>query len=486
MNHFKQLVKLNVVVCAMFLLGIAKVGATNLPDENESGSSNKFVITASATSLCEVGSVTLTAEPLPGGTIIWLRNNKKYATGQSVTVENEQAVGRWIAIFQTDECEEHNRVSNTIELSFVPPQPNLIDGKRSVCANTTVLTYSVEDVAGVTYTWKLPPDWAIINGQGTHSITVTTGSVGGTITVTPSNTCGDGTARTLKVTMPPCKQNSFSNDVSKHVTITVDTTTLTILTYNLGANPSLTPKQQLAYSPSCPTDITVFGGWYQWGRSHIDHTFRCDPFPDVESDSRFTTTQVTSATADVTGEFIYNPVFEVYDWINPQDNTLWGNGSLNNPASGTNNPCPDGYRVPTLHEWDLLFKALIGNTILAFDDYYWVMVNNGIVSASFNSNYMCGMALYTKSDWDGSGLTIGSNLITANIEPLLFLPAAGWRTHHQNVAGDGISLYGTYWSSSVANSFVNYDSYYLVFGSTGSYTNSNNRIYGFSVRCVKE
>jgi uncharacterized protein (TIGR02145 family) len=65
----------------------------------------------------------------------------------------------------------------------------------------TDLIYSVEPVEGVTYTWEVPTDWNILSGQGSSSITATASAVSGTISVTPSNTCGDGTAQTLAVTV---------------------------------------------------------------------------------------------------------------------------------------------------------------------------------------------------------------------------------------------------------------------------------------------
>jgi uncharacterized repeat protein (TIGR01451 family) len=57
--------------------------------------------------------------------------------------------------------------------------------------------------SGDDYTWAVPAGWTIISGQGTNSITVTVGTAGGTISVTPSNECGNGPARTLAVTVAP-------------------------------------------------------------------------------------------------------------------------------------------------------------------------------------------------------------------------------------------------------------------------------------------
>ncbi len=83
-----------------------------------------------------------------------------------------------------------------------PAQPSVITGPASSCANLSQ-TYSVTNVAGVTYTWTLPTGWIQTAGGTTNSITVTTGSASGNISVTPSNTCGNGVPRTLAVTTTP-------------------------------------------------------------------------------------------------------------------------------------------------------------------------------------------------------------------------------------------------------------------------------------------
>jgi hypothetical protein len=87
----------------------------------------------------------------------------------------------------------------TVTVCLPPEQPGTISGSANVCSGSS-LTYSVVDVPGVTYTWEVPSGWGTISGQGSNSITVTAGSTGGNITVTPSNSCGNsGTSRTLAV-----------------------------------------------------------------------------------------------------------------------------------------------------------------------------------------------------------------------------------------------------------------------------------------------
>lgn len=82
----------------------------------------------------------------------------------------------------------------------IPSQPSTISGDASPCQNKTGFVYSVTNISGVTYTWVVPTGWSITSGQGTNSITVTTGTTSGSIEVTPSNGCGSGTSQTFTVT----------------------------------------------------------------------------------------------------------------------------------------------------------------------------------------------------------------------------------------------------------------------------------------------
>lgn len=78
-----------------------------------------------------------------------------------------------------------------------PSQPGDIVGDFTTCAAATE-TYSVpNDPAADIYTWTLPSGWT--GSSTTNSISVTVGSAGGTISVMPSNLCGDGTAQTATV-----------------------------------------------------------------------------------------------------------------------------------------------------------------------------------------------------------------------------------------------------------------------------------------------
>jgi hypothetical protein len=90
-------------------------------------------------------------------------------------------------------------VSSVITITPVPAQPSVITGSTSPC-QTSSQTYSVTNVSGVTYNWTFPSGWTQTGGGTTNSVTVTVGTGSGNIAVTPSNSCGNGTARTLSVT----------------------------------------------------------------------------------------------------------------------------------------------------------------------------------------------------------------------------------------------------------------------------------------------
>src|SRR5690554_5807238 len=107
--------------------------------------------------------------------------------------------------------------------------------------------------------------------------------------------------------------------------VTNPTTGKTWMDRNLGAS-------QVATSS---TDAAAYGDLYQWGRAADGH------------ESRTSVTTSTLATSDTPGHgnFITTNS-SPNDWRNPQNDNLWQG------VSGTNNPCPSGYRLPTEAEWE--------------------------------------------------------------------------------------------------------------------------------------
>tara|TARA_R100000750_G_scaffold43554_2_gene29047 strand:- start:123943 stop:127437 length:3495 start_codon:yes stop_codon:yes gene_type:complete len=92
-----------------------------------------------------------------------------------------------------------------ITVNGVPSNAGAITGSVSECNNATGVSYSIAAVNGTTnYTWTVPTGATITSGQGTTAITVNYGTNSGSVTVTPSNSCGNGGLSSTSVTIAPC------------------------------------------------------------------------------------------------------------------------------------------------------------------------------------------------------------------------------------------------------------------------------------------
>jgi hypothetical protein len=159
-----------------------------------------FAPSASAHTLCAGATVAnLTATAEPAHTLNWYN----VATGGSPLASSTALIGGNYYVSQTNSygLESTRTTVMVVIVPAVPSQPSAITGATAVCSGATGVTYSVTNVAGVEYDWNLPTGWTKTAGDNTNSITVNAGTTGGTITVTPSNTCGNGTPRTLPVTI---------------------------------------------------------------------------------------------------------------------------------------------------------------------------------------------------------------------------------------------------------------------------------------------
>jgi len=315
-----------------------------------------------------------------------------------------------------------------------------------------------------------------------------------------------------------------------------ETINLKFLTYNLGANPNLSPKEQMKQVYAADqTDIRVYGGLYQWGRKDAEHSLRCNMadapayFLNANGVDRYPVASYNPATDT---KFVWDLSLTNGWWANGEVNNsnLWGNGcGLGNgcptpgAAAGTNacpttnpttcfggnknvskrpnDPCPAGYRVPTEHEWALLgweggsstattndnIPSITNDITVSKSGLVWVRVRNGFINGSWSSNNMCGYAIYDKSVWDAAYPSPPPSLTTdltspSAPAPLLFLPAADSRSY-TNGALLSVGTNGFYWSSTVTS----IGSYYLGFSSGNvSASFSSLRANGFSVRCVAE
>lgn len=167
-----------------------------------------------------------------------------------------------------------------------------------------------------------------------------------------------------------------------------------------------------------PNDEKAYGDLYQWGRLADGHQKRDSP----------NTTTLSTSDQPGNGNFIISK--SSIDWRTPRNGNLWQG------VNGVNNPCPIGYRIPTIEEWDL-------------ERLSWSSSN---YNGAFNST--------------------------------LKLPNAGYRSfdfYNPSVVSPGNG--GAYWSST--EDFNKVDSYVLYFGNDANKSYSN-RAVGHSVRCIKD
>ena len=86
----------------------------------------------------------------------------------------------------------------------LPAQPSVITGTATVTQGINSVAYAVTNVADVAYTWSYSGSgYTQASGGTTNSILAnfSASATSGTLTVTPSNTCGNGTVQTYAITI---------------------------------------------------------------------------------------------------------------------------------------------------------------------------------------------------------------------------------------------------------------------------------------------
>jgi len=166
-------------------------------------------------------------------------------------------------------------------------------------------------------------------------------------------------------------------------------------------------------------DGAAFGDFYQWGRLGDGH----------QNSTGLSWNKISLHDIPGNGNFITSVTLFYDDWRNPQNGNLWQG------LGGTNNPCPQGFRVPTEEEFEI-----------------------------------------ERASWS-------RNDIVGAFESPLKLPAAGLRLYIDGTLNSA-GTQGFYWTSTTSTNNVR-NSRYLYINTSSGWV-SGRRGYGMSVRCIKD
>jgi PKD repeat protein len=102
-----------------------------------------------------------------------------------------------------------NSITQTAVVTVVAPAgiPSVITGPQTVCENSQQ-SYSVINNPNVFYNWFLPSGWSGFTNS--NSITVLTGSLGGSVSVNAENVCGASAPSFITVTVNPLPVAGFN------------------------------------------------------------------------------------------------------------------------------------------------------------------------------------------------------------------------------------------------------------------------------------
>lgn len=146
-------------------------------------------------------------------------------------------------------------------VSGVPPAIGAITGPTLVCANSTGLTYSVNNVASTNYTWTVPAGASITSGTNSNIATVNFGSSAGTVSVVAVASCGTATA-SINVALSPALNLTVtpaSSNICPGGTVALSASGATNYTWSPSASLSSANGANVTASPTTATTYTVIG-----------------------------------------------------------------------------------------------------------------------------------------------------------------------------------------------------------------------------------
>lgn len=190
-----------------------------------------------------------------------------------------------------------------------------------------------------------------------------------------------------------------------------------------------------------------YGKLYQWGRKHGQGAFDDDTYPSGDDIVSGPVTYAEGSSPD-NAEVFYTAAEYPWVWCSEETENLWYG---ENGAKTADDPCPDGWRLPTYNEMDEL---------------------------------CCNNSDWTTNDAGQEGCWYGGLFTFTETSPKIFLPAAGHIFYDGTFLGRNRN--GYYWTSYLLDDpvaaivlFFNYAD------PAGSCNGCDGLVGGNSVRCVE-
>jgi len=402
-----------------------------------------------------------------------------------------------ISVTPSNDCGNITPQTLMVTTQSVPDQPSVINGNINPCQDETGIEYSVTNVPGVEYFWSVPSGWSIASGQNTNSITVTAGTTSGTISVLPSNDCGNGITRTLSVTAQTVPATPTAG-------IHVPSQTQIVWNWNTVAG-ALGYKFNTANNFATATDNGTSTTSTQTGLNcNTAYTLYVWAYNGCGNSSSQQLSQTTSACAPSCGSpvtFIYNGNTVTYGSVTSANNRCWLDRNLGAEQVATSSA--DGASYGDLFQWGRLddghqertspTTATLSNsdvpghgnfiTVQNYPYDWRSPQNNNLWQGVYGANNPCPdtYRLPTQAEWDAERMSWSSNNAAGAFASPLKLSMAGLRNYLAGaILGVGSSAY--YWSSTI----ISNNAWSLNLSTVNAYMNEGNRAHGVSVRCIKD
>ncbi len=218
------------------------------------------------TEIC-TGSATYSLMDNPEGSFNW-----SLSGGGEITAAGNQATIQWvtagvhtITVSPAGNCGTGGSSTLNVTVKDNPAKPSYIEGSKKPCKGA-VEDYSITGISGVSYTWEISGG-GFISRQDGGSATVKWSVPGQySLSVTPANSCGEGPARDVQVTVQssPARPDSIFG---------MDTTCLGAQTYHVPHEKDISYTWSLAGDGTLdPADNKVTVTWNTAGDHQLSVT----------------------------------------------------------------------------------------------------------------------------------------------------------------------------------------------------------------------